>query len=314
MKKNLLIIEALAERYQKLLEPKFPDLSIHTAPRAAEVGEIIRETHAIFAMSHAVGDDLVRKAPRLEWIQSLISGTDPLLALKNLKEDVRITNARGIHGPQMAEMAFLHMLSLARNYPRMGRNQDRRIWERWPQPLLYQKTVGIVGVGAIAEELALKCQAFNMKVLGISNTKRAVAGIDCIYRREELPQAAAEVDFLIVLVPYSAETDKIINAKVLAAMKPSAFLINLARGPVLDEDALVEALKARKIAGAGLDVFVKEPLPEDHPFWGLENLMITPHVGGMSDIYPEQVLPILETNLRHFLKGERGKMINIVRG
>ena len=212
----------------------------------------------------------------------------------------------------MSEMAFLHMLNLTRGYPRMLRNQDQRVWERWPQSLLYQKTVGILGIGVIAEELARKCKAFNMTVYGISSTVREVEGIDRFFHREELPKVAAMVDYLIILVPYSSETDKIVNEKVISAMKPTAYLINLARGGVLDENALIEALKAGKIAGAGLDVYNEEPLPENHPFWGMKDVMMTPKLGGMSDIYPEQVMPVLEKNLRHFLDGDHDQMINIV--
>jgi phosphoglycerate dehydrogenase-like enzyme len=139
-----------------------------------------------------------------------------------------------------------------------------------------------------------------------------VEDIDRFYSREELPRVAAEIDYLIVLVPYSPETHKIVNAKVLSAMKPTAYLINIARGQVIDEEALIEALKNKKIAGAGLDVFNEEPLPKDHPFWGMENVIVSPHVAGMSNIYAEQLLPIFEENLRRFLKGERRNLINRV--
>ena len=312
MKKNLLILNPFAERYRTRLEPQFPEVTFHSALDLDGAKEIIKETHILFVIGHVFGDDFIRHASKLEWIQSLISGTDTLVALKTLKKEVLITSGRGIHGPQMSEMAFLHMLNLTRGYPRMLRNQDQRVWERWPQPLLYKKTVGILGIGVIAEELARKCKAFHMTVYGISSTIREVEGIDRIFRREELPKVAAMVDYLVILVPHSPETDKIVDGAVISAMKPGAYLINLARGGVLDEDALLEALRAGKIAGAGLDVYSQEPLPEDHPFWGMKNLVMTPKLGGMSDIYPEQVMPILEKNLRHFLDGDRHKMINIV--
>ena len=312
MKKNLLILNPFAERYRTRLEPQFPEVTFHSALDLDGAKEIIKETHILFVIGHVFGDDFIRHASKLEWIQSLISGTDTLVALKTLKKEVLITSGRGIHGPQMSEMAFLHMLNLTRGYPRMLRNQDQRVWERWPQPLLYKKTVGILGIGVIAEELARKCKAFHMTVYGISSTIREVEGIDRIFRREELPKVAAMVDYLVILVPHSPETDKIVDGAVISAMKPGAYLINLARGGVLDEDALLEALRAGKIAGAGLDVYSQEPLPEDHPFWGMKNLVMTPKLGGMSDIYPEQVMPILEKNLRHFLDGDRHKMINVV--
>ena len=289
---------------------QFPRTSIG----GISVPRMIIGTNWFMGWSHTskAQDDFIKDASELEWIQSLISGTDTLVSLKTLKKEVLITSGRGIHGPQMSEMAFLHMLNLSRGYPRMLRNQDQRVWERWPQSLLYKKTVGILGIGVIAEELARKCKAFHMTVYGISSTEREVEGIDRFFRREQLPEAAAMVDFLIILVPYSSGTDKIVNEKVISAMKPTAYLINLARGGVLDEKALVDALESEKIAGAGLDVYSEEPLPENHSFWGMKNVMMTPKLGGMSDIYPEQVMPILEKNLRYFLYGNRHKMINIV--
>jgi len=307
---NLLILDQFAEKYRRTLEPKFPELFIHAAKSKEEIGDFVEKMEVLLAFR--LPDELMKKATRLQWIQSMATGVDYFINLPSLRKEILITSTRGMHGPQMSEMAFLHMLNLTRNYPRMLRNQDRRVWERWPQPLLSGKTVGILGIGVIAEELARKCKAFKMKVYGISKTAREVEGIDRFYGREELPRVAAEIDYLIVLVPYSPETHKIVNAKVLSAMKPTAYLINIARGQVIDEEALIEALKNRKIAGAGLDVFNEEPLPKDHPFWGMENVIVSPHVAGMSEIYAEQLLPIFEENLRRFLKGERRNLINRV--
>ncbi len=151
-----------------------------------------------------------------------------------------------------------------------------------------------------------------MTVVGITATPRDLEAFDKFYPRAELLQAAGEVDFLILTVPHSPETDKIVNAELLSAMKPTAFLINIARGGVVDEAALIEALRSGEIAGAGLDVFFEEPLPAESPLWKMENVVITPHVGGMSDNYIEQVLPIFEENLRHYMNGDRRSMINIV--
>lgn len=313
MEKNILIIDQRAEIYKSHLEPEFPSASFQATTSQEEAEAYIQNAHVLISIARFLEDRFFEQAQNLEWIQSLISGTDTLVANEFIKEDIRITSARGIHGPQMSELAFVHMLNLTRNYPRMLKNQENRVWDRWSQPLLHQKTVGILGIGIIAEELARKCKAFNMTVYGISATERPVEGIDRFYSRRELAKAAAEVDYLIILVPYSPETEKIVSAEVIGAMKPTAFLINLARGQVIDEDALMTALKENKIAGAGLDVYNQEPLPADHPIWRTENLLMTPKIGGMSDIYIEQVMPIVETNLRHYLNGESDKMINIVK-
>jgi phosphoglycerate dehydrogenase-like enzyme len=212
----------------------------------------------------------------------------------------------------MSEMALLFMLALNRNLPQFIRNQDKRVWERWPTKLLYQKKVGILGIGAIGEEIARKCKAFGMTVFGIDVVKREVEAVDYFYGPEDLVRVAREVDYFIIVVPNIPQTRKIVGAEVLSSMKRSAFLINIGRGEVVDEEALIHHLKSGRIAGAAVDAVWAEPLPEDHPFWGMKNVVLTPHVGGMSEFCVDQVLAIFEENLRRFLKGERKDLINFI--
>jgi D-2-hydroxyacid dehydrogenase (NADP+) len=137
-------------------------------------------------------------------------------------------------------------------------------------------------------------------------------GFDRMAPRKQLEQVAAEADFLVVLVPYSAATANIVDARILRAMKPSAFLVNLARGGVVDEEALIDALKDKRIAGAGLDVFAKEPLAPGHPLWKMENVICSPHLGGQCDVYHEQVMQVMGANMKCFLENRRGEMVNLV--
>ena len=307
---NLLILERNAQEFKKRLEPQFPELIIHTATTEEEVGDFIEKADILLAVR--ISDELIRKASRLQWIQVTITGTDYILNLPSLRKDIIITSTRGIHGPQMSEMAFLLMLALNRGFPRVVRNQDRKIWERWPAKLLYQKTVGILGVGAIGEEIARKCKAFGMTVLGIDIVKRNIEAVDHFYGPEELLRVIPEIDYFVIVAPSTPQTQKMVAAEVLSSMKPSSFLINIGRGEVVDEEALINALRAGKIAGAALDVFCEEPLPKHHPFWGMQNVIITPHVGGMCDIYVDQVMSILVENLRRFVRGERRNLINYI--
>jgi phosphoglycerate dehydrogenase-like enzyme len=152
-----------------------------------------------------------------------------------------------------------------------------------------------------------------MTVVGITSAKRPVAGIDRMHGREELAAAVRDLDFLVLLTPYTPETRHIVNAAVFAAMKAGSYLVNLARGGVVDEAALIAALREGKLAGAALDVFAKEPLPEDPPFWSMDNVIITTHQGGFFDGYPDHALPVVEANLRRFLAGDLENMINIVK-
>ncbi len=262
-----------------------------------------QDAEVIIGLAPALEQQLFAHAARLEWVQALTTGVDNLMTMTTLDKDVVLTNCGGFHGPQMSELAFLMMLSLNRDAPRMQRNQDTKTWQRWPQRLLFGKTATIVGVGSIAEELAARCAAFGMEVIGVSDGRTSVSGFTKIYKRAALETAASECDFLVVLTPYSPSTHHIINAAVFAAMQPHAILINISRGGCVDEAALLDALNSGAIAGAGLDVFAKEPLDPSDPLWTAPNVLITPHIGGMSDIYKQQAMPLVAENLNAFLSG-----------
>jgi phosphoglycerate dehydrogenase-like enzyme len=307
---NLLILERLADEYKKALQSKFPELTIHAATKEEEVGDFIEKMDILLAFR--ISDELIKKASKLKWIQSLATGVDYIVNLPSLRKDVLLTSTRGIHGPQMSEVAFLLMLSLNRNFPRIVRNQDQGIWERWPARLLYRKKLGILGMGVIGEEIAKKAKAFGMTVYGIDIVKRKIEAVDHFSGPDEILKVVAEIDYFIIVAPYTPQTYQMVNAKVLSLMKPTAFLINIGRGELVDEEALINALISGKIAGAALDVFCQEPLSKDHPFWKMKNVIVTPHVGGMSDVYVEQALMVFEKNLRHFLKGEKESLLNVI--
>jgi phosphoglycerate dehydrogenase-like enzyme len=307
---NLLILDQLANEYKKALQSKFPEVMIHTSLKEEDIGDFIEKVNVF--LTFRISDGLIKRAKNLQWIQSMASGVDAIVELPSLRKEVLLTSTRGIHAPQMVEMAIFLMLSLNRNFPQIIRNQDKGIWERWPAKLLYQKKVGILGIGAIGEEIARKCKAFGMEVYGIDIVKRKVDAVDYFYGPEDLLKVVQEVDYFVIVAPLTPQTRKIVGTKVLSSMKPTAFLINIGRGEVIDENALIRALESGKIAGAALDVFSQEPLPKGHALWRTKNVIITPHIGGTSTIYVDQVLSIFEENLLRFLKGERQALINLV--
>lgn len=307
---NLLILNPSAAYYKKSLESTFPDLMIHAAVKEEEIGDFIERADIL--LTNRISDVLMKKALKLQWIQATTTGVDYLINLPFLRKEVLLTSTRGIHAPQMSEMAILLMLALSRNLPRVIRNQGQRVWERWSGKLLYQKKVGIIGLGVIGKEIAKKCKTFGMTIYGVATQKRETEGVDYSYGTEGLSEVLKEVDYLILVVPNTPQTRKMIGAKELSMMKPTAYLINIARGETVDEEPLAHALRTGRIAGAALDVFNTEPLPADHPFWELENMILTPHLGGMSENYVTQVLSIFEENLRRFLRGERDNLINRV--
>ena len=314
---NLLIMLTLPEKvrnkYYDHLKAKFPGVNINMVDHHCKVGPYIATADILVTFGAHMSDQVLKEGVKLRWIQALGTGVDGIVGEPSLRDDVLVTNMHGLHGDSMSDSAFLSMLALARDLPRALRNQAKRAWDRHPSRLLRGKTVGIFGIGAIAVDLAPKCKMFGMTVVGITSANREVPGFDRIYARGELEQAVRELDFLILLTPYTTETRGIVSAKVIAAMKPTSFLINLARGGIVDENALARALKEGKLAGAALDVFVTEPLPQDHPFWAMENVIVTPHLGGFHDQYAEQALPTVEGNLRKFLAGDTQSMINVVR-
>lgn len=307
---NVLIVDIRAEKFKEKLTPLFPALTIHAADTEEAVGDFIEKAEVLMAIR--VSDGLLQKAINLKWIQSLITGVDPFLKLPSLKKEILLTSTRGVHGPQMSEMAFMFMIALSRDFPRNIRNQAKKAWERWPGKLLDNKNVGILGVGAIGKELARKCKAFNMTVFGITKTKREIPHVDHAFGPEGLAEVMRESDYFINIAPSTPETHKMIDAKALSVMKPHAFFINIGRGDTVDEDALIKVLKAKKIAGAALDTVTVEPLPENSPLWEMENVIITPHVGGNTDRFVDQIVPIFIENYRRYRDGEKRDLINLI--
>lgn len=311
--KSILIAHHDCEKYAKTLASELEGFDVLLADGLSAVGDdLIGKANVVLATGPAFNEKIIGAARSVEWIQALTTGTDGITGCRNLPGDVLITSTRGIHGPQMSELTLLLMLALSRRFPRMLANQAQAKWERWPQSILDGKTVAILGIGAIAEHLAPLCKGFGLTVLGITQSPRPVAGFDRVYPREEIREAVALADYFVVIVPYSPETDKIVDRSVLDAMKPSAYFINVARGGVVDEAALVETLRDGRIAGAGLDVFETEPLPKDSPLWTMDNVIITPKVGGMTDVYVEQTAPIVRHNLRAFREGRLSDLVNVV--
>jgi D-2-hydroxyacid dehydrogenase (NADP+) len=290
------------------------DVTVVTASSIDEARPFLPETEVLITLGVHLGEaaaGLFGSMPRLRWVQLIGTGTDNV-ADHLQGTDVALTNARGLHGRQMSEAAIGAMLALARRLPQTIRNQSARLWERAPGALLSGKTVGILGLGAIADALAPRCRALGMRVVGITGTPRALDGFDEVRPRRNIARALADLDHLILLAPYSAATHHLVDADALRGMKRGSFLINLARGGIVDEAALIEALDADRLAGAALDVFEQEPLPASSPLWAHPKVMVTPHVGGLHDGYADDVLALAADNLRQFLDSGTGALQNRV--
>jgi phosphoglycerate dehydrogenase-like enzyme len=305
----------VTEQYRARLQQKFPEIEIDVTAAADKAAAALPSADMLLTFGQMMKNlklDLAG-ADKLKWVQALGTGLDGITDQPALKRSVTVTSLHGVHGAPVSEAALAAMLALSRDLPGFVRAQDEHSLKRWPAKLLQDKTCGILGIGVIAEALAPKCKALGMKTIGITSAPRAVAGFDRVHPVGDLLKVLPEIDHFVLLTPYSSATHQMINAKVFAAMKPTAYLVNLARGGVVDEDALIEALRAKKLAGAALDVFNQEPLPADSPLWTFKNVIITTHQGGFCDTYVDLAMPILEHNMRCFLKGDLKGMMNVAR-
>jgi D-2-hydroxyacid dehydrogenase (NADP+) len=314
---NVLILtevqEAMRARYKQMLLERFPQLKIDVVGHHSLVDPYIADIEVLLCFSPPMADHVVRDAKKLKWIQALGTGVDNIVDLPSLGKEVVVTNVRGIHGAPVTEAALAYMLSLARELPRATRAQDKGQWERWPAQLLAGATAGIFGVGLIAEYMAPVLKALGMTVIGFSGTPRPAPGFDRMVKRDDLLKTVGELDFLVTLAPPTPETRNSINEKVFAAMKPSAYLINVARGGLIDEAALIRALDSGQIAGTALDVYAQEPLPPNSPLWKAKKLLMFSHLGGYSHGYEDRAMPTIAGNMEKFLAGDPKSMINIVR-
>ncbi|MES2913257.1 MAG: D-2-hydroxyacid dehydrogenase [Pseudomonadota bacterium] len=316
MKKTELLIllphEKMRSKLQQLIAPRFPDVTLHMAGDKAEALSVIGSADVIVTFGSMLASPLLANAHELKWVHSLGTGVDGICDNPELADGVAVTATRGIHGPVMAEMAFCMMLALSRDLPRNIRSQAAHKWDRWPAALLFNKKIGIIGVGAIAQDIALRCRAFGMHVTGVSRTPRELPNFDRMVGHDGMLEAVRDFDYVVLTIPYAPESHHMVDAAFLSNMKASSYLVNIARGGVVDEDALLEALKARRIAGAGLDVFAAEPLGPESPFWDLDNVIITAHQGGFSNTYIADAFPCLEHHLAAFCQSGVSGMDSLI--
>ncbi len=309
---KVLIIDIHAEMYRDRLGAEFPDLQFNLCHRAAEANGDLSDVEVLICFGIAVDDSILRRANQLKWNQSLATGVDHFLRSPSLKPDVLITSGRGIHGASMREEIIYLMMAVNRNALQAAEDKKARHWERRLWSTLNGKTAVIVGVGVVGIAIGELLKALGMRVIGITRTPRAITGFDNMMPTDRLVEAARQADYLINVLPASAENLGLFDAKVFAAMKASAYFINGGRGQTVDESALIAALRECRIAGAGLDVFQQTPLPADSPFWDLPNVFITPNVGGYIVEYEELIMPLVIDNMRLFLAGRESEMANIV--
>jgi D-2-hydroxyacid dehydrogenase (NADP+) len=255
---------------------------------------------------------LLDRAQKLRFIQSIGAGTDQFPQGELARRGIRLASARGVNARAVAEHAMALILALSRRLPEARDNQRARVWRGMIGDLsqredeLGGKTLLVVGLGDIGGRLARLAKAFDMRVVGLRRDPANGQGAaDAVHPMGELKSLLPEADVVALTCPLTRETENLVDAEALDGMKPSAHLVNVARGRVVDEAALTVALEARRIAGAALDVTAEEPLAPDSPLWGMEHVLITPHTAGETRRYEDNVIEILRDNLDRLGRGEQ---------
>ncbi|MEZ5930990.1 MAG: D-2-hydroxyacid dehydrogenase [Alphaproteobacteria bacterium] len=269
--------------------------------------ELLAAADALLAWKVPPG--ALRQMPRLRWIQALTVATDGWLRRDDLSSDVALTCARGVHAVQMPENILGVLLHITRGFAQIAAHQAERRWTRVVAEPLAGKTLGLVGLGAVGAEVAARAGAFGMRVIGTRAVPAPVAGVDRVYAPDQLDRMLAEADFVVLLAPVTPATVDLIDADRLGKMKRSAWLLNFARGELVVDRDLIDAVTNGVIRGAVLDVFRTEPLPADDPLWSVPGITILPHIGGL---HPERnvlVSALLVENLKRFLAGSPFKAL-----
>lgn len=277
-------------------------VAIDTLPRKARPSaEQIARTEALMAYGAPAG--VLPGMPKLRWVQAMTAGVEGWLALPDLPAHLTLTCARGTHQESMPENIIGAVLYVAKPYAAAVENQKRRKWVQSVAQPLTGKTLGILGLGAIGQDVARIAAALGMRVIGTRRRPQPMPNVAEVSRPADTPRVLAESDFVLLLLPATPDTENFINAERLALMKSSAWLLNFGRGHLINDDDLVAAVSAKKIAGAVLDVFRQEPLPADHPFWTADGIIVLPHVGGPHPQRDRFVARLFTDNLGRFLDG-----------
>jgi len=290
------------------LAKEFPQLQITQRTSYDGIEEHLRDAEIIFTIS--LRPEQFAATRNLRWIHAPTAAVHQLLFAELVNSDVVVTNSREVHGPVVAEHVLALILALAKKIPQAAVLQQKRVWGQetiWKDGAhpreIAGATLGLIGVGSIGRRVAQMASAVGMRVMAVREhvEKGNPEGVEAVFPPSRLDDMLRQSDYVVVAVPLTEATHGLINAGRLAAMKANACLINVGRGPQVDEAALVEALRTRRIAGAALDVFEREPLPADSPLWTAENLLITPHTAGLTEKLWHRHYELFSDNLRRYL-------------
>jgi phosphoglycerate dehydrogenase-like enzyme len=290
------------------LKKEFPEIELIQRNNYDRITEDVFDAEVLFTLS--LRPEQFVAAKQLRWIHTPTAAVHQFMFPELVNSDVVLTNSREVHGPVVAEHVIALILALAKKIPQAALLQQKRTWGQepmWQEPPHLREiagaTLGLVGVGSIGRRVAEMAAALGMRVIAVREhvDRTLPTGVEQVFAFQDLDELLGQSDYVVLAAPLTPATEGLMNAERLAKMKPSACLINVGRGPQVDESALAEALRAKRIGGAALDVFEKEPLPADSPLWDLENLLITPHTAGLTEKLWYRHYELFSGNLRRYL-------------
>lgn len=296
----------IAERLQK----DFPAINVVHLPSYDRMSEEIPDTDILIGWS--MTPEQFVSARHLKWVHSPAAAVHQLMFPELINSSIILTNSGDVHGPVVAEHAIAVLLALAKRLPQAMHYQRKKEWaqetlwrEQPPPQEVAGAAVAVIGMGSIGREFITRAKSLGMRVLGIrENPEKGLSGADAVYTTAQLDAVLPQSDYIVLCTPVTPATAGIINARRLASLKKDSYVINVGRGQLVDESALIEALRNGKIAGAALDVFATEPLPPDSPFWTLQNVLITPHTAAVTDRLWERHYQLIRENLNRLLQGK----------
>lgn len=305
----LLITDVKPVLYLDLIRKRFPALAIETCTEPQDLPATLKAYQPDIALSyrwfrcHPEAHWPLSSCPSLQWLQVAGAGINHLAPWN--PDQLTVTNSAGVLADFMAEYVLGAMLMTNFGFPRYRDQQRDKRWQGQPWQTIQDQTLVIIGLGRIGQRVAQRAKAFGLRVIAVKRTPQSTADpVDEVMPLENLHEALAQADYVALHVPFTEATRHLIDASALAAMKPTATLINTARGPVVDEKALITVLQKRQIAGAILDVFETEPLPQNSLLWNLDNVIVTPHISDAVSDWPRRMATFFCDNLDRWLAGD----------
>ena len=290
------------ERYERLLGEARKDLQLIVCKDKNQIEDLIGDADILFS-GHTFPVELISKARNLKWIQSMSGGVENYARSNVIPPGVLLTKIRGVFGPIMSEYVVGYILAVTQNMKKTFTDKEKKHWEPFVVDSIRRKIVGVMGLGSIGAYIAYQVHLMGAVVIALEEQEKRLPYVSQEYSITEMGEFLPRPDFVVMALPLTDATEGILGEREFAMMKETAYLINVSRGPLVQEDALLRALRQGSIAGAVLDVFHEEPLPRDHPLWELDNVIITPHISGPS--IPEDIVEVFLENLKRFEEGKK---------